>query len=64
MVVDKLRFSTFCFEVFVFLVQMFLSLLSEPKSPYDYFREDDVSLAQSSMQFSLYGVLSIESVRI
>jgi ABC-type multidrug transport system fused ATPase/permease subunit len=40
-VVNVFYFTTFVIEYFLFIVQMLLSFLSEPKSPYDYFREDD-----------------------
>ena len=33
---DKLRFSTFCFQFVVYLVQFVLSLILEPKSKGSY----------------------------
>ena len=39
---DKYRFVTFMMEYVLFLLQLILSLISEPPSPYDTFREDDV----------------------
>ena len=43
-ITDKFYFSTFIVEYLLFVLQMLLSLIPEPKSPYDYFRENDVSM--------------------
>ena len=57
---DKFRFTTFCFQYAMFIVQFFLSAIPEPKPPRTYFDDEvgkregreEVIVSYSSYLFS------------
>ena len=56
---DVFRFVTFCVELSLFIVQLILVLVLEPKSPYDTIREGEVSRYHSWYLLLCYNLLFV-----